>query len=670
MNTKDAAYLFHQGTYNQAYEFFGSHIDDNGKAVFRTWAPNAQAISIVGTFNEWDPKHAPMTLLPESGGIWEGEAENIKKGDLYKFAVVQANGDTAFKADPFARMGEVRPATASVFWPDEGFEWTDKKWQRKQIKAAQSHEPGPMNIYEMHLGSWKTHEDGSPLSYEELAEQLPAYLKEMEYTHVEIMPVMEHPFDGSWGYQQTGYFAPTSRYGTPEGFKKLVDSLHNAGIAVILDWVPGHFCKDAHGLYKFDGTNQYEANEHPQWGTMEFDYARPEVRTFLTSNAYYWFKEYHADGLRIDGVASMLYLNYGYDDEWRKNELGGNDDLNAVSFLRHLNTVIFQDFPYAVMAAEESTAYPMVSWPVNKGGLGFNYKWDMGWMHDTLSYMQTDPYCRSQFHNKLTFSMAYAFSENFILPLSHDEVVHGKGTILNKMFGEDGMKFDEMRLLLAFMFTHSGKKLNFMGQEFAPFTEWRYYEALEWFMLNEEKHAGYNRFIKKLNRLYKREKALWQIDNSWEGFEWIDADNASQSIVSFRRMAESEDDELICVLNFLPSSYEEYQVGVEQDTSYRLLLNTDDADFGGSGFKVKKTVKAGTIPANGRKHSIKISVPPMSALIYKVSKKKAPKTAQKTAAKDVKEAVLVSETPAAAKKGSTLAEAPKKRRTRAKKTEK
>ncbi len=621
MKTEDAAYLFHEGKYNQAYEFFGAHETEDGKVVFRIWAPNAQEISLVGDFNDWNPEANPMFRLENLGGIWETTLDSFDKGNLYKYAIKQANGNTVLKADPYGNHAELRPATASVYWPEPEYEWEDKKWLDKQIKRAETNEPQPMNIYEMHLASWRTHDDGTPLTYEELAEVLPQYLKDMSYTHVEFMPVMEHPFDGSWGYQQTGYFAPSSRYGTPEGLKKLIDTLHKNEIGVILDWVPGHFCKDEHGLYQLDGTYQYEATEHPQWGTMEFDFSKPEVISFLTSNAYYWMKEFHADGLRIDGVASMLYLNYGYDDEWRKNEFGGNDDLAAVAFLRHLNSTIFKDFPYAIMAAEESTAYPMVSWPVDKGGLGFNYKWDMGWMHDTLNYMQTDPFVRSQFHDRLTFPMAYAFSENFILPLSHDEVVHGKGTILNKMFGDYDMKFNEMRLLLTFMMTRSGKKLNFMGQEFAPFTEWRYYEQLEWFMLNEPKHSGYHKFIKDLNKLYKREKALWKIDDSWDGFEWIDADNNGQSVLSFIRKSGDPKDNLICVLNFCPNAYEEFRVGVPEDRQYRLIFNSDEEKYGGSGFKVKKTVRAQEVEANYRDLSINLKVPPMSGLIYKAGKK-------------------------------------------------
>ncbi|MDD2414726.1 MAG: 1,4-alpha-glucan branching protein GlgB, partial [Eubacteriaceae bacterium] len=607
-------HLFHEGNYFQSYQFFGAHSTAKG-VIFRLWAHSAQSVSIVGNFNDWNPASNPMQLLKDSGGICEAILTGLPKGELYKYCIKQCDGELAYKADPYGVHCEVKPKTASLFWELSGYHWKDQKWLDKRKKQAQK--PQPVNIYEMHLGSWRTHKDGSVFTYRELAAQLVPYLKEMHYTHVEFMPIMEHPFDGSWGYQLTGFFAPTSRYGTPQDLMYLIDQLHQNEISVILDWVPGHFCKDAHGLYKLDGTNLYEANEHPQWGTMEFDFSKNEVVDFLISNAYYWFKEYHVDGLRIDGVASMIYLNYGYENEYRRNKNGGNDSLEAVAFLRKLNTVIFKDFPFAIMAAEESTAYPMVSWPVEKGGLGFNLKWDMGWMHDTLSYMETDPYCRSQFHSKLTFSMAYAFSENFILPLSHDEVVHGKKTIVDKMFGPYDMKFDQMRLLYAYMYFHSGKKLTFMGNEFAPFTEWRYYESLEWFMLDYEKHHQFNAYIKSLNKFYMREAALWQKDHGWDGFEWIDADNAGQSILIFRRMADNPEDDLIILINFCPQSYETYDIGVPTNKTYRLIFNSDDVTFGGSGFAVKKTAKGKKGHCHNQPYTATIAVPPSAAIVLR-----------------------------------------------------
>lgn len=634
MDRAVALHLFHEGTYHKSYEFFGSHITKDG-VIFRVWAPHAKGVSVVGDFNEWNPDANPMEMLNKSGGVWELTIPGLKKGDLYKYCIQQCDGELAYKADPYGFHCEVRPNTASIIWSLDGYNWNDEKWMKKKRRNAGK--PEPINIYEMHIGSWRTHEDGTVLSYRELADELIPYLDQMHYTHVEFMPIMEYPFDGSWGYQLTGYYAPTSRYGTPQDLMYLIDKLHSAGISVIFDWVPGHFCKDAHGLYKLDGTNLYESQEHPQWGTMEFDFAKNEVVNFLISNAYYWFDIYHIDGIRIDGVASMIYLNYGYENEYRRNKNGGTDDLDAVAFMQKLNTVIFADFPYAIMAAEESTAYPMVSWPVDKGGLGFNLKWDMGWMHDTLAYMETDPFCRSQFHSRLTFSMAYAFSENFILPLSHDEVVHGKKSMVDKMFGPYDMKFDQMRLLYSYMYFHSGKKLSFMGNEFAPFTEWRYYEQLEWFMLDYDKHNQFHHFMEALNKFYVKQPALWQKDHGWDGFQWIDADNAGQSILIFRRMGENPDDDLIIVINFCPQYYEEFNVGVPELKRYRLVFNTDEEQYGGYGYKVKKTVKAKEKGAHNQPYSITISVPMSGAVVYKgvKSTKRKKKSTKKSAAADM-----------------------------------
>jgi len=623
MNAEEANYLFHEGTYYQSYEYFGAHFLESS-VVFRLWAPNALAVSIVGNFNDWDPLAHPMALLPHSGGIWYCQIDNLQEGMLYKYHMTQCDGEKVLKSDPYAFFSELNPKTASVVKRITTYNWQDAPWQEMQLKKAQS--PAPMNIYEVHLGSWRTHTDGMPLSYRELAKTLVPYIQSLHYTHVEFMPIMEYPFGGSWGYQLTGYFSATSRYGEPEDLMYLIDTFHQAGIAVILDWVPGHFCKDAHGLAKFDGTNLYEATEHPQWGTMEFDFGKPEIQSFLISNAHFWMSLYHADGLRIDGVASMLYLNYGYDLEWRKNEKGGNDCLEAVDFLKKLNTHIFKEFPYAIMAAEESTAYPLVTWPVDEGGLGFNYKWNMGWMHDTLSYMMTDPYCRSDFHEKLTFSMSYAFSENFILPLSHDEVVHGKKTILDKMFGDPHTKFDQLRLLYAYMFLHSGKKLNFMGNEFAPFTEWRYYESLEWFLLKQKNHHQLFHYVQNLNLFYKAQPALWEKDSSWEGFKWIDANNTKQSIIIFERLGNTPESALVNLLNFGSESYKIYRVGVPQLRQYELVFNSDQLAYGGQGYPVKKFVDAEKIPFHGQLYSIEIAVPTTSALIYKACKKTLPCT--------------------------------------------
>lgn len=630
MKSQTATHLFHEGTYLKSYEYFGAHFEGD-QVVFRVWAPNAQSVSVVGNFNDWDAGAHPMTLIPKSGGIWEIAISGLSTGEIYKYSVTRCDGEVVLKADPYGFYSEVAPNTATVLWTLSDYKWRDRSWCAK--RKLEVGKPKPVNIYEVHPGSWKTHEDGSLLNYRELADELVPYLKELHYTHVELMPIMEHPFDGSWGYQLTGYFAATSRYGKPEDLMYFVDTCHRAGIAVILDWVPGHFCKDAHGLYKFDGTNLYESTEHPHWGTMEFDYAKPEVLSFLISNAYFWFDIYHVDGLRIDGVASMIYLNYGYDDEWRRNKYGGTDCLEALEFFKRLNTFIFKHFPYAIMAAEDSSAYPLVTAPVNEGGLGFNMKWDLGWMHDTLSYMETDPYCRNQFHNKLTFSMAYAFSENFILPLSHDEVVHGKKSIVDKMFGDYDMKFDQLRLLYAYMYLHSGKKLMFMGNEFAPFTEWRYYESLEWFMLGYDKHRQTREFVKALNKLYLKEPALWEKDHGWDGFQWIDADNAGQSILVFRRMGQKPQDDLIALINFCPISYTNYRIGVPENTTYRLVLNTDDESFGGSGFHVKKSAKAQEKPCHNQPCSVILNVPPSAAIILKPVAAKKKKSTGKTPVK-------------------------------------
>lgn len=632
MEKSKAIYLFHEGNYKKSYEFFGSHLTKKG-CTFRVWAPRADYVAVVGSFNNWDEAIHPMTCLPDSGGIWECQIPGVKKGDLYKYYISNPNGRKSYKADPYALKGETPPQTASLVWDISDYQWQDDDWCLKRGKKNIMKEP--MNIYEMHLGSWKTHEDQTPYTYEELALELPGYLKEMGYTHVEFLPVMEHPFGGSWGYQLTGYFATTSRYGDPQGLMHLIDTLHQAGISVILDWVPGHMCKDAHGLAEFDGERLYDIKDHPEWGTAEFDFGRPQVKNFLISNAYFWFDKFHIDGLRVDGVASMLYLNYGLSGSDLKNREGGDTDLEAIAFFKALNTAIFKDYPYAIMAAEESTSYPLVTMPVHEEGLGFNYKWDLGWMHDTLSYMETDPFVRSQFHDKLTFSMAYAFSENFILPLSHDEVVHGKASILDKMFGSYEMKFDQFRLLYAYMFFHPGKKLNFMGNEFAPFIEWRYDESLEWFMLDYEPHRLTKDYIQALNKLYLKEPALWQDDHDWTGFEWIDPDDRETSVLSFRRMGDNPDEDLVVVINFCPIERQDFRIGVPTDRTYRTVFNSDDKAFNGQGYTVKKTAKAQKMPWKNQPYSITLNIPPSTALVMKgiVPRVKAKTRKQKSKAK-------------------------------------
>jgi 1,4-alpha-glucan branching enzyme len=597
-----------------SYHYLGAHFHEDG-VTFRVWAPHAQGVSVVGDFNNWTIDEQPMHSVSGSAGVWELTIPGLSQGMLYKYAVRQNDGAIAYKADPYGFYSEVKPKTASILWELDGYTWQDETWCKKRtdVNVLQM----PVNIYEVHLGSWKRNENGGYLTYHELAEQLVPYLVDMHYTHIELMPIMEHPFDGSWGYQLTGYFAATSRYGDPQGLMHFIDACHKAGIGVILDWVPGHFCKDDQGLRHFDGTNQYEFSEHNQWGTMAFDYGKPEVLDFLISNAYFWFDRYHVDGLRIDGVASMIELNHGMEGEPFRNAQGGTDRLEALAFLRELNTIIFRDFPFAIMSAEDSTSYPMVTWPVDKGGLGFNLKWDMGWMHDTLDYMKTDPFFRNRFHNLLTFSMAYAFNENFILPLSHDEVVHSKLTILDKMFGDYEMKFDQFRMLFGYLMTHPGKKLSFMGNEFAPFLEWRVDEALEWFLLNYEKHSQIHTYIKDLNKFYLKEPALWTHDHSWEGFKWLEPNNSEQSILIFKRMSADEKDTLITIINFCPIHYTDYQVGVPSDGNYRLAFNSDEPVYGGTGFKTKKTMKAQRVALHGEDYSVSLNIPPSSVIILK-----------------------------------------------------
>lgn len=617
-----------------SYRYLGAHLNDEG-VTFRVWAPNAQSVSVVGDFNNWNIHQNTMNSVSDSDGIWELFIPELSQGMLYKYAVQQKDGEIAYKSDPYAFYSEMKPKTASIIWKLDEYSWEDEAWRKKResVNWLQM----PVNIYEVHLGSWKKKENGDYLSYHELAEQLVPYIVEMNYTHVELMPIMEHPFDGSWGYQLTGYYSATSRYGDPQGLMHFIDKCHQAGIGVILDWVPSHFCKDAHGLRLFDGTNQFEFSEHPHWGTMEFDYGKPEVLDFLISNAHFWFDLYHADGLRIDGVASMIELNHGLDEEPFRNDQGGTDRLEALSFLRELNTIIFRDYPFAIMSAEDSTSYPMVTWPVAKGGLGFNLKWDMGWMHDTLNYMKTDPFFRNKFHNLLTFSMAYAFNENFVLPLSHDEVVHSKKTILDKMFGDYNTKFDQFRLLFGYMMAHPGKKLSFMGNEFAPFLEWRVDESLEWFLLEYEKHHQIHTFIKDLNKFYLKEKALWAHDHTWTGFKWLEPNNSEQSILIFKRMSSDEKDSLIIVANFCPLSYTDYLVGVPTDGNYRLAFNSDELDYGGTGYKMKKTMKSQAIPLHGEDYSVSINIPPSSLVVIKgvvprnsTNKKDAPSGKSKT----------------------------------------
>ena len=636
-NAEVPVYLFKQGKNFESQKFFGAHFETRGVqqgVVFRVWAPRAKAVSVVGDFNSWVPGAAPMENLDEDGGIWECFVPGLAVYDIYKYCVTTPDDELVFKADPYAFHTETRPANCSKVYELAGYEWGDAAWQKKVARHSPLKEP--VNIYEMHAGSWRTYEDGNPYNYRELAAQLVPYLQEMGYTHVELMPIMEHPFDGSWGYQVTGYFAPTSRYGTPHDFKAFVDACHQGGIGVIMDWVPAHFPKDQFGLYKFDGTNCYEDQnplraEHKEWGTMVFDYGRPEVQSFLISNALFWLEEYHVDGLRVDAVASMLYLDYNRrDGEWAPNKNGGKENLEAIEFLQRLNSEVFARHPHAMMIAEESTAWPLVSHPVSEGGLGFNFKWNMGWMNDMLSYMSTDPLFRSGNHNKVTFSFFYAFSENFILPISHDEVVHGKCSLINKMPGDYEQKFAGLRTFFGYMMAHPGKKLMFMGQEFGQFIEWNEAHQLDWLLLGYERHAQLQQYVRALNGIYNETPALWQDDFSWNGFQWIVPDDSSQSVIVFLRRDESGN-EVICVANFAPVLRPDYRFGVPNPGTYTELLNSDAKEFGGTGV-CNGPVKAVKKPMHGFEHYISVKVPPMAAVLFRVPKKRAPRAAGKRAA--------------------------------------
>ena len=555
-------YLFHEGTNYNAHNFFGAHFTQKGKkrgVVFRVWAKNAKSVSVVGDFNNWDTSSHPMVRI-NGQGIFELFIEGIKQYDSYKYAVTSDKG-TILKADPYAFHSETPSKTASKVYKIDGYKWKDSEYIEK--RNTQNVYSSPVNIYEVNLASWKKHENGDYYTYRDLEKELIPYVKKSGYTHLELMPITEYPFDGSWGYQVTGYFSATSRFGTPKDFMHFIDKCHQNDIGVIIDWVPAHFPKDEHGLYEFDGTCSYEYSdpikkEHVEWGTRVFDYGKPEVRSFLISSASFWFSKYHIDGLRVDAVASMLYLDYAKKDgEWQPNVFGGNYNLEAIDFFKALNTEIFKNYPYAMMIAEESTAFPMVTKPVSIGGLGFNFKWNMGWMNDVLSYMETDAVYRSKIHNKMTFSMAYAFSENYVLPISHDEVVHGKRSLLNKMPGEYNDKFSNVKTFLGYMMSHPGKKLMFMGQEFGQFKEWAYKEGLEFFMKEYELHAKLYTYFKDVNHLYKSTPAFYEIEDSWDGFKWLLADDADNNVYVYKRIDRSGK-EILVLLNFSGKDYKNF----------------------------------------------------------------------------------------------------------------
>ncbi len=617
---------FFSGCEAHAYEYFGCHAVGGDGYVFRVWAPHARAVSLVGDFNGWEPAALPLEKV-DGRGVWEAAVQNLPAYASYKYHIVDETGRGVMKSDPFASHFETRPGNASKVYSVGGYVWQDGDWQRaKGEQAVQGSLTQPVNIYEVHAGSWRQYPDGNPFSYEKLGDELIPYVVDMGYTHIEMLPMMEYPFDGSWGYQVTGYYAPTSRYGTPEEFMRFIDRCHQAGIGVILDWVPAHFPKDECGLYRFDGTPCFEyadprKGEHKEWGTCVFDYGRPEVRSFLISNAMYWLEVFHADGLRVDAVASMLYLDYNRrDGEWVANQYGGKENLEAIEFLRALNTAVFAAHPDAMMIAEESTSWPMVSRPASDGGLGFNYKWNMGWMNDMLQYLSLDPWFRQFNHDKLTFSFFYAFSENFVLPISHDEVVHGKCSLINKMPGTYEEKFASVRAFLGYMMAHPGKKLLFMGSEFGQFKEWDYESGLDWLLLEYESHRMLQHFVRSLNHFYRQTPAFWEVDFTWEGFSWIAHDDNQQSIISFRRM-DNHGGEIIALCNFNPVKREHYRIGAPVYGTYAEVFSTDAAEFGGGGI-TNGTFDTDLVPMHGFEQSMELTIPPLSVLYFRLVKKK------------------------------------------------
>lgn len=619
--TREQVYLFHEGTNYKSYHMLGAHRmkqDGQSGVRFGVWAPNASWVSVVGDFNGWDTKADRMHRIHDSG-IWELFLPGVEEGQLYKYALESNAGEILYKSDPYAYYSELRPNTASIVYDIDGYSWTDETWLKQRKESPPLNQP--MLIYEVHPGSWKQKEDGSFFNYRELAAFLVDYVVDLGYTHIELMPVMEHPFDGSWGYQVTGYYSVTSRYGTPKDFMYFVDYCHQKGIGVILDWVPGHFPKDAHGLARFDGTPQFEhpdprRGEHPHWGTLIFDYGRLEVQSFLISNAIFWLEYFHVDGFRVDAVTSMLHLDYGRED-WVPNIYGGNENLEAAALLKRLNEIVYSQFPATLMIAEDSSQWPLVTAPTNSGGLGFLYKWNMGWMNDTLRYTSMDPIYRKWNHNLLTFSLTYAFSENYILPLSHDEVVHGKRSLLNKMPGEYHQKFAGLRSLFGYMMAHPGKKLTFMGGEFGQFIEWRYDAELDWLLLDYEMHQKMRDYVKALNHFYRSQPALWEDDNGWSGFEWICPDDNNQSVLAFLRKSRSQQDYLLVAVNFTPVQRNDYRIGVPKGKGFQVIFNSDDASYGGDGYNDAAPIKTENIPCHGYEQSVTLSLPPLSVVFYK-----------------------------------------------------
>jgi len=623
--TQEDALLFKEGSHIRLYEKFGAHltcVDGVPGVHFALWAPNAKKVAVVGNFNKWNRNANPLNLREDASGIWEGFIPQLTKGEVYKYFVTSVDFYQVEKQDPFATYNEVAPHTGSIVW-DLDYQWQDATWMKE--RAAKNSLQAPISIYEMHIGSWKRvpEEEHRPLTYRELALELPKYLNEMGYTHVEFMPVMEYPFYGSWGYQTLGYFSPTSRFGTPQDLMYLIDCLHNQGIGVILDWVPSHFPTDEHGLVYFDGTHLYEHADarrgyHPDWKSSIFNYGRNEVREFLISSAMFWMDKFHADGLRVDGVASMLYLDYSRGNNWIANEHGGRENLEAIYFLRKLNEAVYVNFPGTQMIAEESTAWGGVSRPTDAGGLGFGMKWNMGWMHDTLAYMALDPIYRKYHHNELTFSFLYAFSENFLLSLSHDEVTHGKGALASKMPGDQWRKLANLRLLLGYMFAHPGKKLTFMGAEFAQWSEWNHEHSIEWHLLQYPPHQGVQNWVKDLNRFYRQEPALFEQDFTPDGFEYVDFSDYQKSLISFLRKSTDNKSIVLAVCNFTPVVLKDYRIGVPLEGYWKEVLNSDSSIYGGSNQGNEGGRLATPQTCHGKPFSLSITIPPLGVLFFKI----------------------------------------------------
>ncbi|PRO65391.1 1,4-alpha-glucan branching protein GlgB [Alkalicoccus urumqiensis] len=621
---EDELYLFHQGTHFESYRLLGAHmqtVDGEEGCRFAVWAPHASSVCVTGDFNEWNETSHPLTKQNEAG-VWAGFFPDLKPGMTYKYAITHPDGWSGLKSDPYARESEVRPATASVVPAPSTYEWSDAEWQKTKARVPSYNQP--LSIYEVHFGTWKQKEDGSLYSYTEMADMLIPYVKEMGFTHIELMPLAEHPFDLSWGYQITGYYSVTSRYGSPEEFKYFVDRCHQEEIGVIMDWVPGHFCRDEHGLRQFDGEPLFEyadirKADKPSWGTLTFDFGRPEIQSFLISNAVFWLKEMHVDGIRADAVASMISLNFDLPDGAGKlfNTYGGEENLEALAFLKKLNETVFHYDPHVLMMAEDSSDIPLVTAPTYTGGLGFNYKWNMGWMNDMLDYMEYDPFYRKWHHSNLTFSFMYTFSENFVLPLSHDEVVHGKKSLLNKMPGDQWQQFAQLRLLLGYQTAHPGKQLLFMGAEFGQYVEWRDQAGLDWFLLDYPRHHAMQRFVKELNAFYQNHPALFELDHEAEGFEWIDPHNNEQSIACFLRKSRYGNETLAVVCNFTPEVYYDYKVGVPHPGTYTEIFCSDKAEYGGSG--QENDSLHFTMPERWHDHPqhIKIKVPPFAVCVFK-----------------------------------------------------